>query len=68
MQARHAGTDPVTMQNVAAEHIWQDYQDVDGQKVAKKALVNHDGKKFLETEILEVAFPKTLEKKEFEEP
>ena len=58
----------MTMQEVVQEHIYQDYQDVDGLKVAKKILTNHDGKKFLEAEITEVTFPKKLDKKEFEEP
>jgi hypothetical protein len=68
IKSEYTGTDPMTMQNVAAEQIWHDYQDVDGQKVANKAVLYHDGKKFVETEILEVTFPKTLDKKEFEEP
>src|SRR5207253_1605637 len=44
--------DTQTMQMVTEERIIQEYQVVDGMKVAKKVLVNRDGKKFTEAEVL----------------
>jgi hypothetical protein len=68
VKSEHPGTDPTTMQEAVVEQIWQDHQDVDGLKVAKKSLVNLDGKKFIEVEFTEVTFPKKLAKDEFDEP
>lgn len=53
------GVDPMNGQEFTEERIIQEYQDKDGLKVAKKVLVNRDGKKYLEAEVLET---KSLEK------
>jgi hypothetical protein len=68
VKTEYPGTDPMTMQEVLVEHIYQEYQDVEGLKVSKKQLTNHDGNKFIEAELVEVTFPKKLAKDEFEEP
>jgi hypothetical protein len=60
--------DGQTMQEVDEERIIKEYQDVDGQKTAKKVLVNHDGKKYLEVEMLEVKFPDDIDESEFQKP
>jgi hypothetical protein len=60
--------DPMTGQDVAEERIIQEYQDIDGLKVAKKAVVNRDGKKFVEAEILEVKSLEKLDDSEFAKP
>jgi hypothetical protein len=65
---QYPGIDPMTMQEIVVEEIYQEHQDVDGTKAAKKTLVNHDGKKFMEVEFTEVTFPKQLAKDEFAEP
>jgi len=57
-----------TMQEVDEERIIKEYQDVDGQKAPKKVLVNHDGKKYLEAEVLEVKYPDDIEDSEFQKP
>ncbi len=40
-------------QEVAEERIITEYKDLDGYQVPKKVVVNRDGKKFVETELLE---------------
>jgi hypothetical protein len=53
---------------VAEERIILEYQDVDGMKSAKKVLVNRDGKKFTEAEVLEVKFLDKVDDAEFTKP
>jgi hypothetical protein len=60
--------DAMTQQEILEEWIVQEHQEADGLKVPKKILLNHDGKKFLEMENVEVTFPKSLAKDEFAEP
>jgi hypothetical protein len=60
--------DAMTQQEILEEWIVQEHQEADGLKVPKKILLNHDGKKFMEMENVEVTFPKSLAKDEFAEP
>ena len=60
--------DPQTQNEIAEERIVEEYQEVDGAKVAKKVLVNRDGKKFMELEVLEVKHPEKIEDSEFAKP
>ncbi len=46
--------DAMSGQEVEDERIIKEYQQADGIKVAKKVLVNRDGKKFMEVEVEEV--------------
>jgi hypothetical protein len=48
--------DQSTMTDVTEERIILEYQEVDGVKIGKRVVVNHDGKKFLEAEVVEVKF------------
>jgi hypothetical protein len=57
-----------TMQEVDEERIIKEYQETDGPKTAKKVLVNHDGKKYLELEVLEVKYPDEIDDSEFQKP
>jgi hypothetical protein len=57
-----------TMQEVDEERIIKEYQDTDGPKTAKKVLVNHDGKKYLELEVLEIKYPDEIDDSEFQKP
>ncbi len=57
-----------TMQEVDEERIIQEYQDVDGRKAPKKVLINRDGKKYLELEVVEVKFPDAIDDSEFQTP
>jgi hypothetical protein len=60
--------DPTTGTEVKEERIVKEYQEVDGIKVAKKLLVNRDGKKFLEMEVEEVKFLDKVEDSTFAKP
>lgn len=60
--------DAMTQKEVAEERIVLEYQEVDGMKVAKNVLINRDGKKFMEAEVLEVKFPDKLDDSEFAKP
>jgi hypothetical protein len=51
--------DPMSGQEVDQERIITEYQNIDGRPVAKRVVINRDGKKFLEAELLEM---KRLEK------
>jgi len=55
-------------QEVTEERIMLEYQDVDGQKAAKKILVNRDGKKYLESEVEQVKYLDKLDDSEFAKP
>jgi hypothetical protein len=57
-----------TMQEVDEERIVKEYQDVQGHKVPKKVVVNHDGKKYLELEVFDVKFPNDIADSEFQKP
>jgi hypothetical protein len=60
--------DAQTGQEVSEERIIQEYQDVGGVKVAKKVLVNRDGKKFLEAEVTDVQFMEKVDDSTFAKP
>jgi hypothetical protein len=60
--------DSTTMQEVTEERIIQEYGETDGLKTAKKVLVNRDGKKYLEAEVLESKFVDKIDDSEFAKP
>jgi hypothetical protein len=53
---------------VTEERIVKEYQDVGGMKVAKRVLVNRDGKKFMEIEVVEAKLLDNLDDSEFAKP
>ena len=57
-----------TLQEVDEERIIGEYQDIEGQKVPKKIVVNHDGKKFMEAEVTEMKFLDKVDDSQFEKP
>ena len=57
--------DFMTQQEVSEERLILEYQDVDGHKVPKKLLVNRNGKKFMDCEILEYKANPKLEAADF---
>jgi hypothetical protein len=61
-------TDPTSGQEISEERIIQEYQDLDGMKVAKKVLVKHDGQKHLDAEVLEVKFLEKVDDSTFAKP
>jgi hypothetical protein len=60
--------DFMSNQEVNEERIVTDYQVIDGLKIAKKVLVNRDGKKFIEAEITDIKFVDKIEDSEFQKP
>ncbi|MCI0641609.1 MAG: hypothetical protein L0Y72_25330 [Gemmataceae bacterium] len=55
-------------QETTEERIIQEYQDVGGQKMAKKVLMLRDGKKLLEAEVLESQLVERFDDGEFAKP
>jgi hypothetical protein len=55
-------------QEVTEERIITEYQEMDGRKTAKKVEVLHDGKAFIEAEVLEVQVLEKIDDSEFAKP
>jgi hypothetical protein len=60
--------EPMSGNEVTEERIILEYQEVMGHKAAKRLRINHDGKKHVEVEILEMSFPEKFEDAEFSKP
>jgi hypothetical protein len=60
--------DPMTGNEVTEERIILEYQkkDKEGQSVPKKALVKHDGKNFIEAEVVDGKYLESLDDSEFQ--
>ena len=56
------------MQEVNEERIITEYQDKDGLKEPKKAVVNRDGKKYIDVEVLEVKYLDDIDDTQFSKP
>jgi hypothetical protein len=64
-KVEHRATDANSGQEVAEERIILEYQQVAGAPAPKRAVLNRDGKKFMELEVLEVKYPDTIDENEF---
>jgi outer membrane lipoprotein-sorting protein len=64
----HRVKDPMSGQDLDEERIVTEYQDVDGMKVAKKATINREGKKYMDVEVTDLKFLDKLPDGEFEKP
>jgi hypothetical protein len=60
--------DPMSGQEVTEERIITEYQKQNGVPVPKKVLINRDGKKFMEMEVVEVKYLDKLDDSEFTKP
>lgn len=60
--------DPMTQMELTEERVIQEYQEQDGSKYPKKVLVNRDGKKFMEAEVIELKYLDKLDNSEFGKP
>ena len=67
-KVEHRVKDPMAGMEVNEERFITEYQDLDGMKVAKKASIHRDGKKFMDLEVLEVKFLDKVEDGAFEKP
>jgi hypothetical protein len=64
----HRTKDAMTGQEVNEERIILEYQDVEGMKTAKKAVVNREGMKYVEVEVTDVKLLESLDASEFAKP
>jgi len=64
----HRTMDINTQQEVNEERIIMEYQEKDGLKEAKKAVVNRDGKKYIEMEVLETKYVDDIDDTQFSKP
>jgi hypothetical protein len=62
------GVDPMTEKEFNEERIITEYQEKDGVKFPKKAVINRDGKKFIEVEVLEIKTRDKVDDSEFAKP
>ena len=60
--------DPMSGQEVNEERIVTEYQKLEGMQSPKRILVNRDGKKFMEAEIVEVKFLDKVDPQTFGKP
>jgi hypothetical protein len=60
--------DPMTEKEFTEERIVTEYQEKDGVKIPKKAVVNRDGKKFIDVEVLETKTRDKFDDSEFAKP
>lgn len=60
--------DQATMQEVSEEAFFRSYKDINGVKWSMKSLINHDGKKYMESETTEVKFLDKVDDGEFAQP
>ena len=68
LKFEHRTTDFNTMQEVNEERIITEYQDKDGLKEPKKAVVNRDGKKYIDVEVVEVKYLDDIDDTQFSKP
>lgn len=68
VKIEHRGADPISGQEFTEERIVLEYQTQEGVPAPKKVLLNRDGKKFLEAEILEFKALEKLDDGEFAIP
>ncbi len=64
----HRTIDPMSEQEITEERIITEYQKIDGVPQPKKVLINRDGKKFLEAEVVEMKSYEKLDDSEFKLP
>jgi hypothetical protein len=64
----HRTVDFNTQQEVNEERIITEYQDKDGAKEAKKAIINRDGKKYIEVEVLDIKYQDDIDDTQFTKP
>jgi hypothetical protein len=68
VKVEHQVHDFMANQDVNEERIILEYMDQDGNKVPKKVLINRDGKKYLEAEVIEVKELDEIDSSEFAKP
>jgi hypothetical protein len=64
----HLFEDPITGENANEERIIKEYQDVQGIKTIKKAVVLREGKKYIDEELVEARYLEKVDDGEFAKP
>jgi len=64
----HLFEDPITGENANEERIIKEYQDVQGIKTIKKAVVLREGKKYIDEELVEARYLEKVDDREFAKP
>jgi hypothetical protein len=67
-KVEHRTVDPQTGNEITEERIITEYGKTDGVPTPKKVLINHDGNKFMELEVLETKQLEKLDDSEFAKP
>jgi hypothetical protein len=67
-KVEHRTVDPMTGNEITEERIVAEYGKTDGVPTPKKVLINHDGNKFMELEVLETKQLEKLDDSEFAKP
>jgi hypothetical protein len=68
VKTERRAVDPMTGQEFTEERIITEYQKVEGLPSPKKAIVNRDGKKFLEAEVTEIKLLEKVDAQTFAKP
>jgi len=68
VKIEHRTVDLNTQQELNEERIITEFQDKDGVKEPKKAIINRDGKKYIDVEILEVKYQDDIDDTQFSKP
>ena len=68
VKIEHRTVDLNSQQEVNEERIITEFQDKDGVKEPKKALVNRDGKKYIDVEIVEIKYQDNIDDTQFSKP
>jgi hypothetical protein len=68
VKMEHRTIDQMSGNEITEERIITEYGKTDGVPTAKKVVVNHDGKKFMEVEILETKRLEKIDDSEFAKP
>jgi hypothetical protein len=67
-KVEHRTVDPMSGSEITEERIITEYGKTDGIPTPKKLLINHDGNKFMEAEVLETKQLEKIDDSEFDKP
>jgi hypothetical protein len=68
LQTEHRTVDPITVQEITQKTSLKEYKEIEGIKRPTRIVIERDGNKFLDMEILEVKLLDKLDDNEFQQP
>jgi hypothetical protein len=68
VKTERRATEPMSGMEYVEERILLEYQKIDGMPAPKKIVVNRDGKKYVEGEVIEMKFLESIDASEFPVP